>query len=46
MKTTYEKLHKYSIDAMVFGKSKKRHFIFYWVLIVALFVLGILLQGH
>jgi hypothetical protein len=45
MKTTYEKLHKYSIDAMVFGKSKKKYFVFYWFLIALLFVIGLLLQS-
>jgi predicted nucleic acid-binding Zn ribbon protein len=43
MKTTYEKLCKYGIDPMVFGKSKKKEYLLYWLLISVLIVMGIVL---
>jgi hypothetical protein len=33
MKTTYQKLDKYGISSIVFGKSKRKNFVVYWLLI-------------
>ncbi len=43
MKTTYQKLHKYSIDSLVFGKSKKKDYVLLWLMIGVIFLLGIIL---
>ncbi len=43
MKTTYQRLHKYGINDMVFGKSKKKEYVLYWALIAALFIIGVLI---
>lgn len=43
MKTTYQKLNKYGISSIVFGKSKKKDFVIFWLLIVMIFLLGIMI---
>jgi hypothetical protein len=43
MKTTYQKLNKYGISSMVFGKSKKKDFVVFWLLIVLIFLIGIII---
>ena len=40
MKTEYEKRHKYGLDTVVFGKSKKKFTNFYTALAVLLPLLG------
>lgn len=43
MKTTYEKLAKYGVDTWMFGKAKKKRFGVFWILILAIIVMGILI---
>jgi hypothetical protein len=43
MKTTYQKLNKYGLSAIVFGKSKKKDFVVFWLLIVMIFLIGIII---
>jgi len=42
MKTTYQRLHKYGISTMTFGKAKKKEYALYWAMIAALFLIGVL----
>jgi len=42
MKTTYQKLNKYGISTMVFGKSKKKDFLVFWILIGLIFLVGLM----
>jgi uncharacterized membrane protein len=44
MKTTYEKLHKYGINDIVFGRSKKKFFILYWILLIFLIAIILLIE--
>ena len=43
MKTTYQKLHKYGLNSLVFGKSKKKDYVLLWMMIALIFLLGIIL---
>jgi len=43
MKTVYQKLSRYSIDHLVFGKSKKKDYLLYWILIALIFLVGVML---
>jgi len=42
MKTQYQKLNKYGITTMVFGKSKKKDYLIYWMMIGLIFLVGML----
>jgi len=42
MKTQYQKLNKYGINTMVFGKSKKKDYLIFWVMIGLLFLIGLI----
>ena len=44
MKTTYEKLHKYGINDIVFGKSKKKFFTLYWIFLVFLIAIILIME--
>lgn len=43
MKTQYQKMYKYGIDAMVFGKAKKKDHVILWIMIGIIFVLGLMI---
>lgn len=43
MKTQYQKLYKYGIDPMVFGKAKKKDYLLYWILIATIFAIGLMI---
>ena len=40
MKTTYQKMCKYGISTLVFGKARKKNLGLYWMMIGFLFALG------
>ncbi len=42
MKTQYQKLNKYGINTMVFGKSKKKDYLIFWVMIAMIFIVGMI----
>jgi len=44
MKTTYQKLSKYGFSSIVFGKSNKKDFAIFWILIGLIFLIGLILQ--
>ncbi len=41
MKTQYQKLYKYSLNSMVFGKTRKKDNLIFWVMIGLIFLVGI-----
>ena len=43
MKTRYQKLSKYGIDSMVFGKTKSKDYILLWIMIGMIFLIGLTL---
>ncbi len=43
MKTQYQKLTKYGITPMVFGKSKKKDYLLFWIMIALIFLIGLIL---
>lgn len=43
MKTTYEKLAKYGVDTLLFGKAKKKGYTLFWIIIVAIIMMGLII---
>lgn len=43
MKTNYQKLSKYGINTMVFGKAKKKDYLVLWLMIGMIFLIGLML---
>lgn len=43
MKTTYEKLARYGVDTWMFGKSKKKRYILFWIIIAAIIMMGLII---
>ena len=43
MKTRYQKLSKYGINTMVFGKTKKKDNLIFWIMIGMIFLIGLML---
>ncbi len=44
MKTIYERLYDYDLNNVIFGKSKKKHYKFYFILTVLIILIGALLS--